>query len=75
MGPQNRGSPNLGNFGTPIWDSQDQNAIWIWASWRGTKYIYKGESGGFPQVRAVVNLVSSRLPVTRHSIKSAQIMH
>jgi hypothetical protein len=41
---------------------------------RRIKY-YKGEGGGFPQVRAMVNLVSLRLPVTRPSTKSAQTMH
>ncbi len=24
MGPQSRGSPNFGNFGTPIWESRDK---------------------------------------------------
>jgi hypothetical protein len=36
---------------------------------------YKGEGGGFPQVRVVVSLVSPRLPVARPNTKSAQIMH
>jgi hypothetical protein len=36
---------------------------------------YKGEGGGFPQIRAVVSLVSSNLPMALPSIKSAQIMH
>jgi hypothetical protein len=36
---------------------------------------YKEEGGGFPQVRAVVNLVSPRLLVVRPSTKSAQTMH
>jgi hypothetical protein len=36
---------------------------------------YKGEGGGFPQVRAVMSLASSRLPVARPSTKSAQTMH
>jgi hypothetical protein len=36
---------------------------------------YKGEGGGFPQVRAVVSLVSLSLPVARPSTKSAPIMH
>jgi hypothetical protein len=31
MGPQTRGSPNPG-----------QNAIWMWASWKGTKYTIRG---------------------------------
>jgi hypothetical protein len=36
---------------------------------------YKGEGGGFPQVRAVVSLVNLSLLVARPSTKSAQIMH
>ncbi len=36
---------------------------------------YKGEGGGFPQVRAVVSLVSPRLPVDHPNTKSAQSMH
>jgi len=36
---------------------------------------YKGEGGGFPQVRTVVSLVSPSLFVARPSTKSAQTMH
>jgi hypothetical protein len=36
---------------------------------------YKGEGGGFPQVRAMVSLVNMSLPVVCPSIKSAPIMH
>ncbi len=63
------------NYGPPksresqFWQFQDsqlgvpgQNVIWMWASWRGTKYTIRGEGGGFPQVRAVVNLMSSSCP-------------
>jgi hypothetical protein len=39
------------------------------------KIYYKGEGGGFPQVRAVVNLVSLSLPVARPSTKSVPTMH
>jgi len=39
------------------------------------KVYYKGEGGGFPQVRAAVNLVNLNLPMARPSTKSAQIMH
>jgi len=35
------------------------------------KEYYMGEGGGFPQVRAVVSLVSSKLPVACLSIKGA----
>ncbi len=36
---------------------------------------YKGEGDDFPQVWAVVSLVSLSLPVARPSTKSVQIMH
>jgi hypothetical protein len=36
---------------------------------------YKGEGGGFPQVRAMVSLVSPRLHVVHFNTKSAQTMH
>jgi hypothetical protein len=39
------------------------------------KVYYKGEGGGFPQVRAVVSLVSLSLPMTRPSTKSVKTMH
>jgi hypothetical protein len=39
------------------------------------KIYYKGKGGGFPQVQAVVSLVSPSLPVTRPSTKSVPTMH
>jgi len=39
------------------------------------KVYYKGESGDFPRVWAVVSLVSPSLPVARPSTKSALAMH
>jgi hypothetical protein len=36
---------------------------------------YKGEGGGFPQVRAMMSLVNPRLPVARPNTKSAQTIH
>jgi hypothetical protein len=36
---------------------------------------YKGEGDGFPQVWAMVSLMSSRLPVVCPSTKSVQTMH
>jgi hypothetical protein len=41
---------------------------------RHRKY-YKGEGGGFPQIWAMVSLVSLSLPVARLSTKSASTMH
>jgi hypothetical protein len=39
------------------------------------RVYYKGEGGGFPQVRAMVSLVSSSLPMVRRSTKSVPTMH
>ncbi len=39
------------------------------------KVYYKGEGGGFPQVWAVVNLVSPNLHVFRPNTKNASAMH
>jgi hypothetical protein len=39
------------------------------------RVYYKGEGGGFPQVRAVVSLVSLNFPVVHPSIKSVLAMH
>jgi len=39
------------------------------------KIYYKGEGGGFPQIRAVVSLMSSSLPMVRPCTKSVSIMH
>jgi hypothetical protein len=39
------------------------------------KVYYKGEGGGLPQVRAVVNVMSPSLPMAHPSTKSAQTMH
>jgi len=38
------------------------------------KVYYKGEGDGFPQVRAVVSLVSSSLTVVRLNTKSVPAM-
>jgi len=39
------------------------------------RVYYKGEGGGFPQVRAVVSLVSLSLTMTYPSTKSVPIIH
>ncbi len=41
----------------------------------GNRVYYKGEGGGFPQVRAVVSFVSPSLPMARPNTKSASTMH
>jgi hypothetical protein len=65
-----------------LWEFRDshlrvpgQNAIWMWALWRGRRYTLRGEGGGFLQVRAVVNLASPNLPVVRPSTKNVRTMH
>jgi hypothetical protein len=76
MGPQSRGSPKFGNFGIPIWKSHPGTKCHLDVGLvERHKVYYKGEGGGFPQVRAVVSLVSPSLPLARPSIKSAQIIH
>jgi len=55
--PQSRKSPNFNNFGTPIWESNDKMPFGCGPHGRHIIY-YKGEGGGFFQVRAMVNLVS-----------------
>jgi len=39
------------------------------------RVYYKGEGGGFPQVRAMVSLMSLSLLVARPNTKSALTMH
>jgi len=39
------------------------------------RVYYKGEGDGFPQVRAMVSLVSSSLPMAHPSTKSVPTMH
>jgi hypothetical protein len=39
------------------------------------RVYYKGEGGGFPQVRVMVSLMSPSLLVVHFSTKSAPIMH
>jgi hypothetical protein len=56
MGPQSCESPKFGNFETPTWESWNKMSFGCGLMERHIVY-YKGESGGFPQVRAVVSLV------------------
>jgi len=67
MKPQSHKSPNFGNPGTKC--HLDVGLV------ERHKVYYKGEGGGFPQVRAVVSLVSLRLPVAHLNTKNAPTMH
>ncbi len=75
MCPQSCENPSQGNFETPIWESRDKKNHLNVAPVERRIVYYKGEGGGFPQVRVVVSLVSPKLHVARPNTKSAPIMH
>jgi hypothetical protein len=54
---QSRENPSCGNFGTPTWESRDKKPFGCGLVER-RKVYYKGEGGGFPQVRAMLSLVA-----------------
>ncbi len=58
MGLQSCKSFNFGNFGTLIWESRDKMTFGVGPMAKHKEY-YKGEGGGFPQVWAVVSIVST----------------
>jgi hypothetical protein len=70
MGPRSCETPNLGNFGSP----RTKNHLDVGLVER-RKIYYKGEGGGFPQVQAVVSLVSLSLLVAHRNTKSAPARH
>jgi hypothetical protein len=75
MGIQSCKSPNFGKFR----DSQLGSLGTKWHLGVGPvtrqKKYYKGEGGGFPQIRVVMNLVSPCLPVASPCTKSVPITH
>jgi hypothetical protein len=72
--PKVAGVPSLGISGLPFGNPETKCHLDVCLVERHKVY-YKGESGGFPQVWAVVNFVSLSLPVAHPSTKSAQTMH
>ncbi len=72
MGPQSCKSPNFGN-----WDSHlgvlGKNDIWVLVPWARHRVYYKGEGGGFPQVRIMVSLMSTWLLVVHMCTKVLQL--
>jgi hypothetical protein len=74
MGPQSCVSPNFGNLGLPFGNPETKCHLDVGLMERHKVY-YKGEGGGFPQVRAMVSLVSSSLLMVHPNIKSAQTMY
>jgi hypothetical protein len=74
MCPKVTGVPVVGISGLPF-GSPGRKCHLDLAPVEICREYYKGEGGDFPQIRAVVSLVSSRLPVARPYTKSAQTMH
>jgi hypothetical protein len=74
MGPQSCESSNFGNFELPFGSFETKWHLGVGPVVKH-KIYYKGEGGAFPQVQAVVNLVSPSLPMARPSTKSASTMH
>jgi hypothetical protein len=72
--PKVAGVPTLTNSWFPIWSPGTKNHLNVGLMERHKVY-YKGEGGGFPQVWAVVNLVSPSLHVAHPSTKSDLVKH
>jgi hypothetical protein len=74
---QSYGPPKLQE--SQLWEFHDshlvprQNDIWVLVPWPSIEYTIKGEGGGFPQVWALVSLVSSCLPVVHSCTKVLQL--
>jgi hypothetical protein len=73
-GPKTTSIPTLGILGFPFGSLGTKCHLDVGLVERH-KIYYKGEGGGFPQVRAVVSLVNLNLLLARFNIKSAQTMH
>jgi hypothetical protein len=74
MGPKVVGVLTLGISGLPLRSLETKCHLDVGLMERHIIY-YKGEGGGFSQVRAMVSVVSLNSPVVRFSTKSAQTMH
>jgi hypothetical protein len=66
------GVPTLGILGLPFGSPKTKCHLDVGLMERHKEY-YKGEGGGFPQVWAVLSLISLSLPVACPSIKSVQL--
>jgi len=74
MGPKVAGVPILGISRLPFGSLETKCHLDVGLVERHIVY-YKREGGGFPQVWAVVSLVSPNLLVAHPSTKSAPTMH
>jgi hypothetical protein len=73
-GPKVARVPTLAISGLPFGSPETKSHLDVGLMER-RKVYYKGEGGGFPQVQAVVSLVSPSLLVARPSTKSASARH
>jgi len=73
-GPKIAGVPTLGILGLPFGSPGTKCHLDVGLMERHILY-YKGEGDDFPQVRAMVSLVSSSLSMVRSSTKNAPSMH
>jgi hypothetical protein len=73
-GPKVVGVPTLGISGFPFGSFGTKCHLDVGLMERHIIY-YKGDGGGFPQVRAVVNLVNLNLLMVRPNTKSVPTMH
>ncbi len=74
MGPKIARVPTLGISGLPFGSSGTKCHFDVGLVKR-RKVYYKGEGGGFLQVRAEVCLVNPSLPMARPNTKSVQTMN
>jgi len=74
MGPKVVGVPTLGILGLPFGSLRKKCHLDVGLVDRHKVY-HKREGGGFPQVQAMMSLVSLSLPVVHPSTKSVPIMH
>jgi hypothetical protein len=70
MNSQSPKNPNRDNFGTPPSESRDKKPFGCRCHRKKQRILY-GEGDGFPQVRAMVSLMSLGLPVACPSTKGA----
>jgi len=68
------GIPSLGILGFPLGSPGTKCHLDVGLMERHKVY-YKGESDDFPQIRAVVSLVNSSLPMAHPSTKNVPTMH
>jgi len=73
-GPKVAGVPTLAISGLPLESPKTKSHLDVGLMERH-RVSYKGEGGGFPQVRAMVSLMSPSLLMVYLSNKSVPIMH